>query len=146
MQGKFSNLSSTLLRWAALLVIAIFWLLFVPAARAGDYAVAYALDVGGRQETGIVDKCNTEATCNIEFKTQLISIKLSFFERDKKVKIAIHGARPGCCFFYGGTTSVSRDAGSLVGLTVYEGHQRRGNEFVVNFHIGTLFLRFAQAD
>ena len=129
-----------------MLVILIFWLGFVPSARAADYAVAYAIDVGGRQETGIVDNCNTQTACNFNLKTQSISIGLSLIGRDEKVNITIYGSRPGCCFFYGGSTSVSRSTESLIGLYLYEGHRRKGNEFVENFHVGTLFLRISRAE
>jgi hypothetical protein len=133
-------------RCVTLLVFLIFWLLCVPTARAGDYAVAYALDVGGRQETGIVEECRSQASCSFKFRTQAISIELSSIGRDDKVSITIFSSQPGCCFFYGGSRSISRDIGSLVGLYLYEGHKRKGNEFVENLHFGTLFLRFSRME
>lgn len=145
-QRKLFNWSLALLRRVTLLVSLASGGLCATAARAADYAVAYALDAGGRQETGIVDKCVTLSSCEINFKTQAISIGLSSFEQDGRVRITIDGSQPGCCFFYGGSRSVLREFGSQIGLYIYEGHKRNGNEFVENLHFGTLFLRFSRTE
>ena len=134
------------LRWKAMLVLLISQFFWALAAHASDYTVAYAIDAGGRKETGIVDRCNIQQGCDIKLRTEAISIRLAPTDRDRIVRITISGSQPSCCFFYDGAESVSRDFESLIDLNIYEGHARKRNEFVENLHFGVLFLQFSEAE
>lgn len=122
------------------------FLLFGPSAYAGDFAVAHAFDADGQKETGTVEDCDYRYQCELRVRNAQIRIMLFVLDRERrKVSISINGnSQIGCCYFSDGATRVERGADSLIGLSVYEGHARKRNEFVQNLPVGVLFLRFAE--
>jgi len=121
-------------------------LLFNLPATAGDYTVTYAFDGVETTETGKAE-CEYRSHCRIDFENAGMSLSLGFRDsRRASIDIAVYGLRrANCCFFFDGVSSVSRDLSgmSLIRLHVYEGHRRRGNEFIQNAPIGVLNLNIS---
>lgn len=129
----------------AIFVLLIIVLWQSPPAFAGDYAVSYAFEVGDQIETGKTDECEYRDLCTISLKKLGLYVDLSFWDpkRNKVVVGAYVDRRSNCCFFADGARSVSRSARSMIRLNVYEGHARRGNEFIRNAPFGILNLQFS---
>jgi hypothetical protein len=129
----------------AIWILLVFVLWQSPGAFAGDYSVAYAFEVGDQIETGKTDDCEYLYFCTISLKKLGLYVNLSFWDpKRNSVVIGAHGdRRPNCCFFADGARSVSRRARSVIRLNVYEGHARRGNEFIRNAPFGILNLHFS---
>ncbi len=137
-------LSGCLLKRAVwVLLVAFLWQ--SPQAFAGDFTVAYAFEVGDQIETGKMSECEYRYFCTISLKKLGLYVDLSFWDPKRNmVVVGAHGdRRPNCCFFADGARSVSRSARSMIRLNVYEGHARRGNEFVRNAPFGVLNLQFS---
>jgi hypothetical protein len=119
-------------------------LLFILSANAfaGDYTVAYALDIGGKIETGKIDNCEYAKQCVIASKDFGLSVTTYFiYPEDREVSVTVYG-KPGCCYFTDGKESRSFDSRQPIpSMAIFEGHARRRNEFVQNYRLGTLYLR-----
>jgi hypothetical protein len=114
-------------------------------AFAGDYTVAYALQVGDEIETGKTQECEYRH-CKISLTKFDMGMYLYFWDPNHDtVRVEIFRERDAnCCFFADGANTVSRSArGSLIRLHVYEGHARRRNEFIHNSLLGILNLQFS---
>jgi hypothetical protein len=115
-------------------------------AEAADYTVAYAFDGVETTETGKAE-CEYRSYCEVNFEKAGVSLLLGFRDpRHTSIGITVYGLRrANCCFFFDGVSSVSRDLGrtSLIRLHVYEGHRRRGNEYIQNAPIGVLSLNIS---
>lgn len=133
------------LRWAMWAGLAVSSLFNLPAM-AADYTVTHAFDGRETVETGKTE-CEFRRYCRIEFEKAGVSLLLGFVASEHtKIAISVDGIRrSGCCFFYDGVRSVSRAVGqsSVIRLRVYEGHPRRGNEFILNSPIGVLYLQIS---
>lgn len=129
-----------------LTLLAVF-ALFGPPATAGDYTVTYAFDGREHVETGSAE-CEYRYYCTFKIENAGVSLLLGFRDvHHTSIGIRVSGVRRGdCCFFFDGVDSVSRDVrGSpLIRLSVYEGHPRRGNEFIQNPSIGVLYLKISR--
>ena len=126
-----------------LLTLSLFFNL--PAA-AGDYTITYAFDGPEAIETGKAE-CECRSYCEIKFENAGVSLSLGFRDaRHTSLGISAYAPRrANCCFFSDGVDSVSRDirVSSLIRLRVYEGHRRRGNEFIQNLPIGLVYLKIS---
>ncbi len=115
-------------------------------ASGADYSVAYALEAGGKTETGKVEGCNSSDSCLIKFRTMDATAHLSYFVQPAdgdEIVLSMWGDS-ACCYFSDGKDSIKLDpAKRLHSLTIYAGHARRGNEFIKNEVVGTLYLSFA---
>jgi hypothetical protein len=111
-------------------------------AFAGDYTVAYALEIGGKTETGKVDNCQYTKQCEIASKDFGLSIFTYFiYPENRDVYVTVEGKK-GCCYFNDGNESISLDSRRPIpGMAIFEGHARRKNEFVQNNRLGTLYLK-----
>jgi len=111
---------------------------------AGDYKVDYAIDVHGVAESGETSECSYGRSCRLEFRESHIYVYLIFNgASNKRFSVTIHGRDDACCYFSDGDTSkMFIENRQINKLKVFEGRRRRGNEFVRNEPIGTLFLAF----
>lgn len=130
-------------------------------AVAGDYTVSYAFDgttaqdvaaavTSSLNEQGTRQDCTYGTFCTIRLSKSDLEIRLdlSQLERDKKrIFVSANGGRTqglACCYFSDGESTVSRELREpLVKLHIYDGHRRKGNEFVQNLHLGVLYLQFS---
>ncbi len=139
------------------LVILAFGILGAGGAVAGDYTVSYAFDgtapedaaagTSPLNETGTMKECAYGAHCGIELTKSDLSISV-IVTRSKRDTVSVrayrHQAGQACCYFSDGERYVSRELGhDIIRLHLYEGHPRRGNEFVQNLHLGVLYLQFS---
>jgi hypothetical protein len=135
-------------RWtAALRLRAAFgmFLLFTLNANAfaGDYTVAYAIEVDGQFETGKVDRCEYTKQCVIESKDGLKISTYFIYPENRTVSVTVYG-RAGCCYFSDGRDSAFYDSHERIpSMAIFEGHARRRNEFVQNYRLGTLYLKIS---
>ena len=128
------------------MLLTIFLLFSLPAS-AADYTVNYAFDGKEHVETGSAE-CEFRYYCSLKIKDSGVSLLLGFRDvRRTRIGISVYGdRRSDCCFFSDGVHSVSRDVSgsSLIRLQIYEGHARKGNEFLQNLPIGLLYLKISQ--
>jgi hypothetical protein len=120
------------------------FLLFIMSANAfaGDYTIAYALDLGGQIETGKVDRCEYITPCVIDSSSSGLKISIYFNPLESRTMSVSVDGKPGCCYFTDGRDSRSFDTREpLPSMAIFEGHARRGNEFVQNNRLGTLYLK-----
>lgn len=136
---------STLKRVGCFVLLTLSLLFSLPAA-AGDYSITYAFDGPEGTETGSTE-CEFQSYCKIKFENAGVSLWLEFQDiHHTRLHIAAHALRrANCCFFSDGVDSVDRDIrmSSLIRLHVFEGHRRRGNEFIQNAPIGVLYLKIS---
>lgn len=112
-------------------------------AFAGDYTVAYALEIGNQTETGQVDNCEYAKQCEIRVKDFGLSIFTFFIYPENRKAYVTIGGRKGCCYFTDGNESVALDSRERIPpMPIFEGRPRVKNEFVQNNRLGTLYLRF----
>jgi hypothetical protein len=135
------------LAWAVLVIPAFWSALSISSAspvRAGDYKVAYALDIKGRKISGVLDECNFGKVCRKNIDELALGIGvIAENAGDRRVFVAIDGSG-GCCFFSDGVDSMRIDSTERLNqLPVFEGIRRSGNEFVRNQRIGTLYISIA---
>lgn len=129
-------------------------------AFAGDFAVSYAFDgttgqdvaaavISALNEQGTKKDCRYDTLCEIELSKSDLSITFDLRrDRDRKdisVYVNGRGSRSfNCCTFGGGDQTFSRNFWEpLVRVPIYEGHRRRGNEYVQNLYLGVLYLQFS---
>lgn len=138
----------TAVRLGAMLKIAIasFAMAFSFAARAsaGDYAVAYAVELHEDTITGRFENCVYGQVCQKQIEsTGLIMgiiIKGAF---DGNGSLSLTG-RGGCCFFFDGSRSTRVGASSSVAVPIFEGKQRLRNELVLNHAVGSLHIAISK--
>jgi hypothetical protein len=100
---------------------------------AGDYEVAYAIDA-------------YEQICRLVFMRSTISISLGLISnsRNRVFDVFVDDRVKECCLFSDGTNRTMIDTEQRFHrLSIFEGKQRRGNEFVQNNKIGEIFLGFS---
>ena len=122
-------------------MLSFLWLLIAsPAAWAGDFDVAYAVELDGKRVTGTLDNCVYGKVCFGNIHAVDFDISLSVDKpQDTNAKVTLHGRR--CCFFHGGVVSQRLDlTQKLMTLPLYEGKRRRGMEMVWNVQVGILHL------
>jgi hypothetical protein len=114
---------------------------------AGDYTVAYALEVGGQNDTGKIANCEYAQPCEIVSDNLGLIVQLDFiYPSHSNLHVSVRRIRGGraCCFFADGKDSFSMDPHELLrGMSIFEGHARRRNEFVENYKLGILYLGFS---
>ena len=112
-------------------------------AFAGDYTVAYALEIGDQTETGKAENCEYVRQCELKTDTFGLSIFTFFIYPENRKAYVTVGGKKGCCYFTDGNESVSLDPRQPIPrIAIFEGHARVQNEFVQNNRLGTLYLRF----
>jgi hypothetical protein len=94
-------------------------------------------------------ECTYGRPCKLEFKENRIFIFLTINIYSKRTIAFVHisGAAAGCCYFSDGDFYKTFDTDNMplkynryIGLDIFEGRRRRGNEVVGNFKIGTVFF------
>jgi hypothetical protein len=94
-------------------------------------------------------ECTYGRSCELEFKETYISIFLTvnIYSKRTTTSVYISGAATGCCYFSDGDSYKIFDTNTMllkynryIGLDIFEGRRRRGNEGVGNFKIGTVFF------
>ncbi|MGL9620921.1 hypothetical protein QRQ56_23175 [Bradyrhizobium sp. U531] len=141
------------------LVIVATGLLLPLDAFAGDYTVSYAFDGTTRadvaagvtsalSEKGTTKECQYGRRCMIELTKSDLTISFSV-ERSAyhDVVVFADGGRSrsaGCCYFSGGDRRAEkRLTEPLLRLWIYEGQERKRNEYVENIPLGLLYLQFS---
>ena len=124
-------------------------LLFLSTAvsvSAGDYTVAYALEIGNQKDAGKMATCAYAKPCEIVSGELGLHILLGFiYPSHNKLYVSVRRLKGdrACCFFADGEPSFSMDPHqSFRGMSIFEGHARRRNELVENDKLGTLYLGF----
>ncbi len=132
-----------LIRSICVPLLAIF-LLSTAKACAGDYSVIYAIEANGKDDTGKIETCTYNEPCEIKPVGFGLSIFLSFIQPDhRSVELHVYGRR-GCCYSADAAPTIYLDIEpGLLRVPLYEGIQRRGNEFVRNKRFGLLYLEFS---
>ena len=74
-------------------------------AFAGDYTVAYALEIGDQTETGKAENCEYVRRCEIKTDTFGLSIFTFFIYPENRTAHVTVGGKKGCCFFTDGNQS-----------------------------------------
>jgi hypothetical protein len=123
--------------------LALLMLLLAHApARAGDYSIVYALEIGEQTETGKIDHCEYTKPCVIKSTDFGLSISADFiYPENRTISVSAYG-KPGCCYFADGKETRSFDSRQPIpSIAIFEGHARRRNEFVQNYRLGTLHLK-----
>lgn len=114
------------------------------SASAGDYSVTYAIDANGMNDVGKIETCEYDRPCDIEPVGFGLWIFLSFIQQNhRSAELHVFG-RPGCCYSADAATTIYLDIKpGLLRVPLYEGRERRGNEFVRNKRFGVLYLEFS---
>ena len=130
-------------------------------ASAGDYTVSYAFDgttvqdvaaavTSPLNEQGTRQDCRYDTFCTIRLEKSDLEIRLDVSQASRhgrRIFVSANGGRAqglACCYFSDGERTFSRELREpFVKLHVYDGHRRKGNEFVQNFHLGVLYLQFS---
>src|SRR5258708_2647526 len=129
----------------ALLVLLVLFDFSIFQAAAGDYEIAYAIDARGLKEARKSTECTYAYICRLTFERSQISILLGLVSNSKRheFNVSIYDMVDGCCYFSDGDRFIKIDADKpLHRLSIFEGKQRIGNEWVMNKRIGELFLGF----
>jgi hypothetical protein len=123
-----------------------FLLLSSSGASAGGYSVAYAIDANGKSDTGKIEICNYDKACEIESANSGLSIRLLLSRPSPDhswVDLRVKGA-PGCCYSADASKVIYLEIKpGLLRVPIYEGKERRVNEFVQNKLFGVLYLEFS---
>jgi hypothetical protein len=123
-----------------------FFLLSSAGASAGDYSVAYAIDANGKNDTGKIETCSYDKACEIESAKSGLLISLLFSRPSPDhswVDMRVKGA-PGCCYSADASRVIYLEIKpGLLRVPIYEGKERRVNEFVQNKLFGVLYLEFS---
>jgi hypothetical protein len=121
-----------------------FFLLSSAGASAGDYSVTYAIDANGKNDVGKIETCDYDKPCEIKPVGFGLWIFLSFIHPDhRSVQLHVFGRRD-CCYSADAATTIYLDIEpGLLRVPLYQGRQRRGNEFVKNKRFGVLYLEFS---
>jgi ribosomal protein L33 len=134
-----------LIRSICAVPLALF-LLSSTGASAGDYSVAYAIDANGKNDTGKIETCKYDKACEIESANSRLSISLLFSHPSPDhswVDLRVEGP-PACCYFADAARVIYLDIKpGLLRVPIYEGKERRVNEFVQNKLFGVLYLEFS---
>jgi hypothetical protein len=128
------------------ILAALLFLCMTENVSAGDYTVAYALEVGDQKDAGKTATCEYAKPCEIVSQDLGLHILLDFvYPSHSNLYVSVRRIRGGraCCFFADGEQSFSMDPHqSFRGMSIFEGHARRRNEFIENSKLGTLYLGF----
>ena len=121
-----------------------FLLLSTAGASAGDYSLTYAIDANGKNDAGKIETCDYDKPCEIKPAGFRLGIFVSFiYPEHRSVELHVYGRR-GCCYSVDAGTTIYLDiAPGLLRVPLYEGRERRGNEFVQNKRFGILYLEFS---
>jgi hypothetical protein len=132
-----------LIRSICAVPLALF-LLSSTGASAGDYSVAYAIDANGKNDTGKIETCKYDKACEIESANSGLSISMGFFHPDHSgIQLEVRGP-PGCCYSADAVRTIYLDIKpGLLRVPIYQGRERRENEFVQNKRFGVLYLEFS---
>jgi hypothetical protein len=126
------------------ILAALLFLYTTAGVSAGDYTVAYAVEVGDQKDMGKIATCEYAKPC--EIGSLGLSILLDFiYPSHSNLYLSVRRIRgdSACCFFADGKESLSMDPHQLFrSMSRLEGHARRGNEFIENSKLGTLYLGF----
>lgn len=109
------------------------------AAWAGDYQVAYAIELRDKKVTGTLE-CTYGQFCRADVKELAVSVTVHIRRpQDYDASISIDGR--GCCYFSDGTDRNHLDLTQKVSaLSLFEGRKRRGMEVVTNVRVGFLYV------
>jgi hypothetical protein len=125
--------------------LAITALLFLSRAHASaaDFSLTYAIGANGKNDAGKVI-CEYDKPCSVEPVGFGISVNISFIRPDhRSAELEVFGG-PGCCYSADANRTFYLDIEpGLVRVPLYEGRQRKGNEFVQNHRFGMLYLEFS---
>ncbi len=116
------------------------------SGQAADYSLAYAIELNGIRDKGVLNECNIRQLCKIHDTRGDVVIWVTINHVDDPIAfLQISGHRRGCCFFDGGSERTFVDASKkLISVPVFAGRRIRGNEVVVgNISVGTLWLSFS---
>jgi hypothetical protein len=117
----------------------------IATARAGDYAVGYAIDANGVQETGKLE-CDFRSSCEVKIERLAMNLRIYASEaRDRSATVELRGP-PGCCVLSSKRNRWGADIDTreqFHTLPIAEGRPSRKLEFVLNRGIGTLYLGFS---
>jgi hypothetical protein len=113
-------------------------------ASAGDYSVTYAIDADGKNDAGKIETCDYDKPCEIRPVGFGLLIFVSFIHPDhRSVQLRVYGRR-GCYYSADAATTIYLDIEpGLLRVPLYEGRERRGNEFAQNRRFGVLYLEFS---
>jgi len=112
--------------------------------KAANYALAYVIELNGIRDTGVLDECKTGMLCQIRNRRGDVTIWVAINPGDWLANLSISGNRQDCCFFYGGLDHTVVDAyQKLIRVPIFAGRRLRGNEWVRDFPVGTLWLSFS---
>jgi hypothetical protein len=143
--GLTARESSNLVRsirsiYGVLLALFVLW---STGAFAGDFSLTYAIDANGKNDAGKVI-CEYDKPCSVEPVGFGISVNISFIRPDhRSAELEVFGG-PGCCYSADANRTFYLDIEpGLVRVPLYEGRQRKGNEFVQNHRFGMLYLEFS---
>ena len=127
-------------------IAAAFFLCSCAIAMAGDYSVAYAIDMVVKRDMGTVESCEYDKECVIKSDSLGLSIVLSFPRRKDRwlVVLQVNGP-PGCCYSVDAAKKIFlHNTSDLQGATIFEGGPRTRNEFVANKHFANLYFAFSR--
>ena len=130
----------------SLLLSALYLLLLCSKVLAGDYQVAYAIDVHGVREAGKYVECVYRSLCSLTFEKSSIRITIGSNggRRSHFVVVNIYDGT-SCCFFYDGGSTITIDGDTPYHqLAIFEGKKRLGDELVFNKKVGNIFLGFTE--
>jgi hypothetical protein len=112
--------------------------------KAATYSLAYGLDLNGRRHRGVL-KCNIAQLCKIHSIRSDVVITVTVEPvANWLADIRISASRGGCCFFGTGSDHYVVDVRQKpIGILIFAGRRVRGDEFVRNIRVGTLWLGFS---
>jgi hypothetical protein len=117
---------------------------------AGDYAIAYGFDFSGERRTRVVDSCDFGRDCMIELGVQDLVLAVRVTATRGRTgafsywaNVRVRGPS-SCCLLGGGDRSkeipLTKGAAQL---DLFRGRSRRGNEWVRNEQIGSIWIAVA---
>jgi hypothetical protein len=114
------------------------------SGKAASYSLAYGMELSGRRHRGVL-KCNLAQPCKIHSLRSDVVITVTVEPGASWLAdIRIYGLRGGCCFFgAGGNYDVVDLRQKLIGIPIFAGRRVRGDEYVRNPRVGTLWLVFS---
>jgi hypothetical protein len=139
-----TGIAPVLLKRSIFGLVATLLILSSADASAGDYSVTYAIDAYAKNDAGKIESCEYLKSCFITSASLGLSIFLNSIREDRRsVELQVYGPF-GCCYSADAARSIYLDIKpGLQRVPLYEGRQRRRNEYVLNQRFGVLYIEFS---
>jgi hypothetical protein len=126
------------------IAVVLAMLLISSGALAQDYAVDFAIDMHGRQDSGAVE-CRVGSRCAVRVDSLRLKFQVVIYRgRLDRAYVTLDG-NSGCCLFEGAASTLSVvPEGSLRQHRLFVG-QEAGDKslvYIQNQHMGDLYLKF----